>query len=352
MHKSVPDLNPKRILVLQQKKIGDVLLSTPAVRMLKSRFPDAEIHFFADTKCAEVLKHNPDIHRLWLLDKKEHSNWLKALLFYYRTARNSYDLVVDFQQLPRCRFIAAFSRARVRLSYPPPWYNRPWYTHWVRPLDGYAAMTKASILRALSLEWNMERPRIFLTDEERHFGREYARNSGTAADDILITVDPGHAFAVRRWPAEHFAGLIARALEQRPKLKFLLFFGPGEENTARQVQQLCGRPDRCLVPDRLLGLREMAAVIAAASLQFGNCSGPRHFAAALDVPSLTVLGATSSSWTFPSPEHRDIALSAECQPCNQNHCPHEHFCLKQLTPDMVLPLFLEMIDAYGRPFNG
>jgi len=118
----------KRILVCQLRQIGDVLLCTPSLRLLRERLPDAEIHVYTESRCAPLLEHNPCVTSIWRLDKNQLDSLPRELAYYWRVARQNFDLVVDFQQLPRCRWVVAFSGARLRLSYPPPWYNRLLYT--------------------------------------------------------------------------------------------------------------------------------------------------------------------------------------------------------------------------------
>ena len=107
---------PKRILVCQLRQIGDVLLTTPSIRLLHERYPDAVIDIFTEKKCTPVLENNPHVRKIWALNKKELPTFWAELQFYARIARENYDLVVDFQQLPRCRFVTLMSRARVRHS--------------------------------------------------------------------------------------------------------------------------------------------------------------------------------------------------------------------------------------------
>ena len=121
--------SPQRILVCQLRQIGDVVLATPSIELLKRRYPDAEIHLLTEKKCAPLLEHNPHLGKVWELDKKLLSSLPQEIAWYWHVARTGYDLVVDFQQLPRCRWVVAFSGAPVRLSYTPPWYTRLLYTH-------------------------------------------------------------------------------------------------------------------------------------------------------------------------------------------------------------------------------
>jgi ADP-heptose:LPS heptosyltransferase len=348
-----PDLSglePRKILAIQLRRIGDVLLATPAVELLRRRFPEAELHVLTEKVCAPVLENNPNIDRVVLLDKKEHKNPFRAATFYYGLKKVGYDLVVDFQQLPRCRYAVLASMAKTRLSIPPRWIFRPFYTHWAKNFDGYAAMAKASLLRVFGIEWNFEPPRLYLTEAERSEARRTLEGLGVNETDVLVTLDPTHRRVTRCWPAQHYASFILQCLAAQPEIKFLLLFGPGEEAKAREVMDMAGAPDGLLLPDRILSLREMAAVIDAASLHVGNCSAPRHFAAALDTPSLTVLGATSPAWTCPPKPgeprlHENLAKNLPCQPCNRNECEFgEPLCLQGLDPRDATARALDLLD--------
>ena len=213
--------SPKRILVCQLRQIGDVVLATPSIELLKRRYPDAEIHLLTEKKCAPLLEHNPHLGKVWTLDKKVLSSLPQEIAWYWHVARTGYDLVVDFQQLPRCRWVVAFSGAPVRLSYTPPWYTSLLYTHSSDMLDGYSAMSKASVLRPLGIEWNGERPRVYLTGEEHAFARTLLSQAGLQPEQRLITLDPTHRQPTRRWPLAHYAGLVSLLAERDASLRFL-----------------------------------------------------------------------------------------------------------------------------------
>ena len=335
---------PKRILVCQLRQIGDVLLTTPSLRLLQERYPEALLDVFTEKKCTPVLENNPHVHRIWTLDKKELPNFLAELKFYARIARENYDLVVDFQQLPRCRFVTLFSRARVRLSYPPSWYNRLLYTHWSTPVHGYSGMFRASILAPLGITWNGQAPEIFLTEEEKTWARQYLAGFGLAPGGY-ITLDPTHRRSTRLWPARHYGDMIGQVHAARPDLRFFILYGPGEADMAREVLDQCPVPEACVFPHTVIGLRQMAAVQSLARLHVGNCSGPRHFAVAVGTPTLTILGATSGAWRFPSDAHHDIFEDMSCRPCNRNTCARkDHACLETLPPQRVADRVLEILD--------
>jgi ADP-heptose:LPS heptosyltransferase len=335
----------RRILVCQLRQIGDVLLSTPAIRILHQAFPQAEIQVFTEKRCAPVLENNPCISRIWGVDKKKLPTLLHELGFYLEVARQRFDLVVDFQQLPRIRWVVGLSRlfgCRARLSYTAPWYNRWLYSHTSTPRDGYAAMSKASVLAPLGLGWQGERPELHLRPEERQWAETWLRAQGLAGRPFL-TVDPSHRRSTRRWPAAHFGKTLALVAEARPDLSFIVAWGPGEKELAQEVARACGLP-QCLVPQDMLALRQLAAVQERALLHFGTCSAPRHLAVAVGTPTLAVLGSTSDAWTCPGPEHGDLSLGLDCQPCNKNHCDNPR-CLTDLAPAAAAPALIRGSDA-------
>lgn len=327
---ALSNLNPKHILVCQLRQIGDVLLSTPSIRLLNNRFPEAKIDVLTESKCVPILENNPRISKIWPIDKKALKNPLKALAYYAKVGRINHDLIIDFQQLPRCKWVVLFSKAPVKLTYTPPWYNKWTYTNWVDMEYGYAAKCKASVMRPLGIKWDGKRPEIWLKETEKDFANDFIRKNGLTGSPF-ITVDPSHRRETRRWPSRHFAKLINLMQKHIPTLKAVMLYGPGEKELAQKVADQAG--EGTLVSENMLSLREMAAVQSMAALHIGNCSAPRHLAVAVDTPSLTIQGATGTGWGFPSDEHVSATKQLPCWPCNSNKCKiGTKECLEDFTP--------------------
>lgn len=338
---------PRKILVLQLKQIGDVLLMTVVPELLKKRFPNAEIHVLTEKKCVPMLENNPHIAKIWSLDPKKLPTLLQEVEYYWHVARNAFDMVVDLQQTPRCRWVVGFSGAPVRITHEAPWYTAWLYSHKVPVEKAYASAMKAAVLAPLGIHWEGEKPRLYLTEDERAGAASLLTSLGyDAARHTLVTVDPTHRRDTRRWPGRHYAQLIDLAYEADPSLRFFMLYGPGEEEELRDVTDNCRHSEALLVPDRIITLRESAACIEAAAFHLGNCSAPRHIAVAVGTPALTILGSTGRGWTFPSPEYNHILLGLPCQPCNMNSCPDKNRqCLVDLQPEAVLPFFMEKLNA-------
>ncbi len=339
-------LHPKRILVCQQRQIGDVLLASPVFEVLRKRFPDAELHIFTEQKCEPLLRHNPFIDKFHLIDKK--GGFFRQLAFYRKVAEHRFDLVIDLQQLPRCRMMSLISRAPVRLSFPASALSRFIYTCLVTPEDGYASQTKISLLRPLGILWNGEGPRIFLTEEEKKQAHELLFRCGLRPGQQLVVIDSTHRRPAKRWPAERFAALMKLMTEKDPTFRFLLMRGPGEEKDIEQLRSLCLEAglasETLLIPETLPDIRLSAACLAGAELHIGTCSSPRHMAAALGIPSLVIPGASGTAWRYPSPLHCELRPDLPCQPCSKTECDDPK-CLLQVTPENALTSALELLEA-------
>ena len=148
--KDLSTFEPKRILVCQQRQLGDVLLSTPVFQLLKQRFPKAELHLFTEKKCEPLLRHNPHIDVFHIIDRK--LGFFGQLAFYRKVAKHGFDMAINLQQLPRCIMMTLFSGAPVRLSFPSSPLRDRVYTHLTPEVKGYASMSKISILKDLGIE--------------------------------------------------------------------------------------------------------------------------------------------------------------------------------------------------------
>lgn len=328
------DFEPRRILVCQQRQIGDVLLATPALRLLKERYPAASLHLFTERKCAPLLRFNPHIDRLHLLDKRKMRTVSQLMAFYRRIAACDFDLVIDFQQLPRCQMLVGLSRAPVRLSFPAPWYRRPLYTHCVLPCQGYAAQIKVSLLEPLGIHWNGEHPEIFLQKEEQDQAAALLEHLGLKENNTLITLDPTHKRETKRWDIKNYARLVELLVNSNDNLRFAVLRGPGEEEYIHALRASCKVPEALLIPENPLPIRMDAAIIQKAALHIGHCSAPRHIAVAVGTKTLIIPGSTGPEWNYPSAEHVPVYAKIPCQPCNKIECSSLE-CLTSITPEMV-----------------
>ena len=341
---SVPE--PRSILICQQRQIGDVLLVTPLLELLRKRWPQARLTLFTEKKCVPLLEGNPHIDEFLALDKAALHGLLNQAAWYRKAARG-FDLVVDCQQLPRCRILTLFCAlkgAKTRLSFPSVWARLGLYNLTALPAFGlYAAATKASLLAPLGIAYAGEKPRIYLKDEELREASALLESLGLSRSTRLITVDATHRRASKRWTAERWVKLLDLLMERDSSLRFMLLRGPGEDEEIRSLQSRCLHPEHIIVPDPAPSLRLSAACMAQASLHLGHCSAPRHMAVALNIPSIIIPGASGPEWRYPSPEHVEFRPQLPCSPCDKVECSDPQ-CLLLVQPEEVATKAMEMLE--------
>ena len=105
----------KKFLVIRLRRIGDVIMTTPAVSALRKAFPDAFISYVVEEPYRELVEGNPDINEVIVLEKNQSLRDFLGLIRKIR--KENYDVVLDFHSGPRSSLITLFSKAKLKLGY-------------------------------------------------------------------------------------------------------------------------------------------------------------------------------------------------------------------------------------------
>ena len=291
---------PRRILVSQLRRLGDVVLTTPLLEDLRRAFPDATVDFLVGDRAAPLLDHHPLVHERLIFDRAHPVRMWRAV----RARR--YDWIVDPQSSPRTAPLALLSGAPVRAGFGV----RGWgwvYTHRL-PRSGrtveYVARERQRLLEMLGVAVARPRTKLVLTDEERAAGRRRleAQRQGPPAAAVAIVLSSGDA--KREWPVDHFAALAsALALDG---LQPVLLETPGDAERVARVRAASSALLHMSVP----GLRDFMGTLAACEVLVSADTGPAHIATALQVPRVTIYGPEPPAAWAPLDDPRVIALRA------------------------------------------
>lgn len=292
---------PHRVLVIQLRRLGDVVLTTALLEDLRRAFPESTVDFLVGDRAAPLLDHHPLIHERIVYDRAHPTRTWRLV------RRRAYDWIIDPQSSPRTAPLALVSGAPVRAGFA----TRVWgwfYTHRLarsgRPPE-YVARERQRLLELLGVPIGPARSSLVLTDDERAAGQSLLASHGVARDRravglVLSTGDPA-----REWPAGHFgtlAGVLARAGVQP------VVFEMGDD--AAKILEARERSSS-LVQVQTHGLRAFMGALAAVDALVSGDTGPAHIATALGVPRVTVYGQQlPETWT-PRDDPSVIALRAE-----------------------------------------
>ncbi len=289
--KKLINYQPKKILVIQQRQLGDVVVSTPIFSMLKKKFPQAHIALLTEEKCFPLVESDPHIDAFHIIKK---NGFFEALRLYWNIFIKRYDVIISMQQLARCQIASLCSLAKFRLSFYPRYsYRKLLYNIYIdeRNLSGYVADIRPHILKPLGIEPSYEKTCIYLSEEEKNAGLEILKSLGIGANGQFISIDATHKHDKNRW--KHYKELIEMILEKYDYHIFL-FRAPGEEVQLKEI--LAINSPRIIMPKNPLSIRQSMACLSYASFHIGNTSAPAHMATALNVPVLVVLARTENQW--------------------------------------------------------
>ncbi|MEI7481509.1 MAG: glycosyltransferase family 9 protein [Elusimicrobiota bacterium] len=356
------DFNTNKILLIQFRQIGDVLLSTSAAEVLKANFPRAKLDFLTQQPSEQALARNPVIDEVLVYDAKKPVKWLLEV------RRRRYDLVVDLMSNPRSALVAAMSGAKIKAG--PAYTHSAWAYNFkleLRPGQReYNPFFKIDLLSQLGLK-NVfyPYPKFYPAAGDLAWAAEAVAKLVPDAGlrSALIFFSPASRRMTRLWPAEHYARLAA-LIVRKTKSAVLVLWGPGEKSLAEEIVRAADHPAVLLAPETS-DLSRLSAMLQQAALLISNCNGAKHIAQASGVPTLGIYGSSRpESWTPPNdPKHQIIRNDTfACIACQKNECPETMKsalftmrpqsnvgvkCLKELSPEAVFAKLVAMAGELG-----
>lgn len=334
-------IQAKNILVTQLRQVGDVLLTTPAVKVLRDFYPESRISYLTETGPATLLQGNPYIDTIIRRDRR--GGILQDMKLAHALRKAKYDLVIDFFCNPRSAWMSFFTRAPYRVAN----YHtgRSWWYTYTPVIQGekcYAAEDKLALLKAIGIDGKLVPPIIQISDEAKQYIDNFFLRQNIHHHKPVITIDLTSRRPAKRWFPERYVQLADRLVEKYTAT-VIFIWGPGEKAMVDSFKQQ-GKHQHILACST--DLMQLSALLARSHLHIGNCSAPRHIAVAVGTPSLTIMGPTApESWTFPSPIHRVVRGNVPCLACSKTHCA-THECMQALTVEEVQDLAEQMIKTF------
>ena len=283
----------RRVLVLAIRAIGDVVLVTPILRILKKVLPAAYLAVVVDGPSAEVLRSNPNIDRIIAINRKashalQWNQWLKEFFCLLSDIRSKrFDIAVDLFSGPRSALLAWLCGATDRYSEDFRTSGRGFlYNHPVSiERDGrHLVEQKLDLIRSLvgTVEKDEAYLEVFLTGQERERAKAILAQFDLARGKrIGLVTSSGSIY--RNWPCQNFAA-VGDQLAQDYGAKIILFGGPNDVLVCQRVSDLM--TSKCVNLCGKTSIRELIALFAELDLIISNVTGPMHLAVATNIPKV------------------------------------------------------------------
>jgi lipopolysaccharide heptosyltransferase II len=339
----------EKIIITPLIGMGDTLMTTPALRLIKTRHPDWRITYSTiSASNYELLKGNPyidDLHYYplkaagifngpWHIFRRFFGKYSVSLTFY-PSNRASYNLFALLTGAPRRIGHTYMHRNASQLN----WLKDK--TLREEPLK-HCVEQNVSLLSFLGISCAKDEIpdlEIFLSHEEKRKGLEFRKNlSGEKVIGVHAGTSTFKNQDKRRWPKERFCELINRFSGHH----FILFGTKEEEEVNLFIQSNVAQRERVTVVNDK-PLREAIAIIGNCDAFVSNDSGLMHIAAAMKVPTLALLGPTNPAYIHPWKVPYRLARSGiECSPCYYYSpkpltCPRKinYKCMQEIKVDMA-----------------
>jgi heptosyltransferase-2 len=343
----------RKVALIRFCCLGDVALSTPLARALRTGLPQAEITFVTSPFSAPAAQRVPYVDRVLVLPEGGAAR-LRGL---WRLRREGFDLAVLLHKSSGAALGCLLSGAKARLGFD--WQGQGFsFTHAV-PFDPAAHEIRRylSLLGPLGLPPRGEESALRLLPGDQEAGDALLRERGLEPGRPLAVLfpgggqNPGTALAAKRWRPDGF-----RALAERLRgagWQVAVMHGPDEAAAAAAVAQGLG-PSVAAVGGR--GWDATFGALSRASWYCGGDTGISHFAAALGVPTLTLFGPTDpGQWAPLGGAHRQVWRALACSPCftaterlsARFYACRDWACLAALPAEEVLAAASGQLQALG-----
>lgn len=352
----------KNILVINTMHIGDLMLVTPALRTLRANYPKAHIALLTDKPLADLVRCNVNIDECILIDKHGRDKGILALIRFIRQIRKRhFDLVINYHRNERASAIASFSGGKKIVGYAQPFFHR-FFDHWM-PNLAMADTPKDKVMHQTLCHLKVLQEaagctklddrglEMWLPPEEEKKASDLWQKE-FAEDDRVIAFNIGASWMTKRWIDAYFAECADHFIQEGYHIAFL--GGPTDVAIVKACIEKMKEKDspKVHVFTGKVSLTVLAGLLRRCCLFLTTDSGPMHVGVAMNVPIVTMFGASPVPTFYPY-DGKDIVIKTpeSCHPCGIHDCPkkgEDHMaCMKHIPVDVVMKYSEELLARYG-----
>ena len=342
-----------KILILALSGIGDALMFTPALKLLRLSLPDAQIDALTMFKSAkDMYDRNPDLNNVYHFDFINRG-FLPSLKFIFNL-RKKYDVSINVYPSNRkeynvINFLLGAER-RAGVNYLRMNFRELGFLNNVGVTENDAVHnveTNIKLIEKLLNKKFNEKPDLNfpLEESDKIFAANFFQQFGISSDDLVVGFHPGSAtlknHIKRRWEPEKFVQLGKKIIEEKNAI-ILIFGGPEENELKQSIVNSIGSEKAIFVETE--NLPQSAAVLERCNVFVSNDSSMMHIASAVKRKVVAIIGPTNQNYIHPwNTEYKIVSLNLDCSPCffyspKPLTCFREDVkfkCIKELDVDKV-----------------
>ena len=342
----------KKVLIIQNKRIGDVLLASVIANNFKAKYPDSEIHLMAYDFTEGVVMNNPNIDKFISVNEKELKKLPNLIKTIKQVRKEKYDIIFDSYSKTQSRLICKFSGAKMTIGNKSRKKLGNWgyYTHPAQLLKQGTKICGKAIedrIQLLSIAGNFEpidyTPKIFLTEEEKN-----EDILDKYKDKPVIVLGVLGSTPQKSMPYDYVAQMVD-FIANNFDVYILFNYSPHQKQEAMKIYDMCHNRQNIIMDIYPATIRDFIKLMYQSDLLVANEGGTVHIAKALNKPTFTIFSpyVNKSHWaSFEDGKfHTSIHLLEEKPNLFESYTYEERKKIekdptelyRQLTPEMILP---------------
>jgi lipopolysaccharide heptosyltransferase II len=346
--------NARNILCIRLDAIGDVIMTTPAMRALKAGHADRQLTLLTSSSGAAIAPLIAEVDRVIV----HNAPWLKTIVphdpgsefaLIEQLQKLKFDAAVIFtvysqNPLPSA-FLCYLARIPLRLAHC---HENPYQllTNWVKdPEPGqyirHEVQRQLDLVKTIGCTVADPCLKLTFSDGALEKVQDILQDAGVAIASPWIVIHPGSTAASRRYSPEQFA-IVASRLVREFGIQIIFTGTASERSLVDFIQSEMDVGSVSLVD--ILSLHELAALLSFTPVFITNNTGPMHIAAAVQTPTVALYALTNPQHTPWAVPHRILFQDVPCRYCYKSICPEtHHLCLQGVTPDQVVQAAIELL---------
>lgn len=316
----------EKILVVRTDRIGDVILSTPVLELIKRNFPKCHLAMLVSPYTQALLENNPYLDEVIVDDQENRYKGVRGLYGLAKLLKEKkFDVSILLHPSWRLAYLLYLAKIRYRIGTAYRFYsfffNLKIFQH-RKTIEKHEVEYNLDMLFPLGITVEKTLPKVYLSHKEEEEGRVLLEEFGVNSNDLVVVIHPGSGNSSLNFPAKKF-GHLADMLIEKDGAKIILTGKKGESDLADIVTKNMKTSPINLVGK--LGLRQLASILNKADLMISNSTGPMHLATSLGTPVVAIFcpikTASPKRWGPYGENHQVILpLVPLCQKCDLERC--------------------------------
>lgn len=285
-----------KVLIIQQKMIGDVLATSILFEAIKQNYPNAELHYVLNTHTYPVVEHNPYIDHFHFFTPEHEKSKRKLYQFARDLRHENFDVVIDVYSQLSSNLISFLSTAKTKVSIDK---NRIGfiYNYKFKPKQvadtnaGLAIENRLQLLQPLNIdESEIVRPKIYLSDSEKTKAKHFLECNQINLKQPLFMIGVLGSDLDKTYPFSNMAKVIDQIVLEQPESQILFNYIPKQKPDAKAIFDLCSEKTKTHIYFEVFGksLRDFLAITSHCHAVIGNEGGAINMAKALHIPTFTI----------------------------------------------------------------